>query len=75
MKRREFLTLPAESLGGVLLYTLAGEPIRLQAQATGKYKVPLRFFTAAEASVVAGGLRAHFSRATPADRALPKPAW
>jgi gluconate 2-dehydrogenase gamma chain len=55
MKRREFLTLPVESLGGVLLYTLAGEPIRVQAQGqaqSGEIRVPLRFFTAAEARVV-----------------------
>ena len=32
MKRREFLTVPAAALGGTLLYTLAGEPFRLQAQ-------------------------------------------
>jgi gluconate 2-dehydrogenase gamma chain len=51
MKRREFLTLPVQSLGGVLLYTLAGEPIRLQAQSQD-IKVPLRFFTAVEARVV-----------------------
>jgi gluconate 2-dehydrogenase gamma chain len=51
MKRREFLTLPVQSLGGVLLYTLAGEPIRLQAQSK-EIKVPLRFFTAAEARTV-----------------------
>ncbi|MBZ5577683.1 MAG: gluconate 2-dehydrogenase subunit 3 family protein [Acidobacteriia bacterium] len=51
MKRREFLTLPGSSLGGVLLYTLAGEPVRMQAQ-TGEIKVPLRFFTSAEARVV-----------------------
>lgn len=51
MKRREFLTLPAASLGGVLFYTLAGEPVRVEAQ-TGDIKVPLRFFTAAEARVV-----------------------
>jgi gluconate 2-dehydrogenase gamma chain len=51
MKRREFLTLPAASLGGALFYTLAGEPVRLEAQ-TGEIKVPLRFFTAAEARVV-----------------------
>lgn len=54
MKRREFLVLPVKSLGGVLLYTLAGEPIRLQAQG-GKVKVPLLFFTASEAAVVAAG--------------------
>jgi gluconate 2-dehydrogenase gamma chain len=51
MKRREFLTLPVQSLGGVLLYTLAGEPIRLQAQSK-EIKVPLRFFTGAEARTV-----------------------
>jgi gluconate 2-dehydrogenase gamma chain len=55
MKRREFITLPAKSLGGVLLYTLAGEPIRVQAQTqskSGDVRIPLRFFTAAEARVV-----------------------
>jgi gluconate 2-dehydrogenase gamma chain len=51
MKRREFLTLPVQSLGGVLLYTLAGEPIRLQAQSQ-EIKVPLKFFTAAEAKII-----------------------
>src|SRR5438128_1969486 len=51
MKRREFLTLPAAAIGGKLLYTLAGEPVRLQAQ-NGTVKVPLRFFTAEEARVV-----------------------
>ena len=51
MKRREFLTVPAAAIGGTLLYTLAGEPMRLQAQ-TGAVKVPLRFFTAEEARVV-----------------------
>ncbi len=55
MKRREFLTVPAAALGGTLLYTLAREPVRLQAQTGGKdgmVKVPLRFFTADEARVV-----------------------
>src|SRR5205809_607357 len=52
MKRREFITLPAASLGGLLVYTLAREPIRLEAQ-QGEVRVPLRFFTAAEARVVA----------------------
>src|SRR6202161_3703092 len=56
MKRREFLTLPAAALGGTLLYPLAREPLRLQAQTGGKdgmVKVPLRFFSADEAKVVA----------------------
>jgi gluconate 2-dehydrogenase gamma chain len=53
MKRREFIVLPAQSLGGVLLYTLAGEVTRLPAQtASADIKVPLRFFTAAEARAV-----------------------
>jgi gluconate 2-dehydrogenase gamma chain len=51
MKRREFLTVPAGAIGGTLLYTLAGAPVRLQAQ-NGTVKVPLRFFTAAEARIV-----------------------
>jgi len=51
MKRREFITLPAASLGGLLVYTLAREPLRLEAQ-QGEVRVPLRFFTAAEARVV-----------------------
>jgi gluconate 2-dehydrogenase gamma chain len=56
MKRREFLTVPAAALGGTLLYTLAREPLRLQAQTGGKdgmVKVPLRFFSADEAKMVA----------------------
>jgi gluconate 2-dehydrogenase gamma chain len=52
MKRREFLTIPASALGGTLLYTLAREPFLLKAQ-EGTVKVPLRFFTAAEARVIA----------------------
>ena len=52
MRRREFLTIPAAALGGTLLYTIAREPIRLQAQ-DGNVTVPLRFFTAAEARVIA----------------------
>jgi len=51
MKRREFIILPAQSLGGALLYTLAGQPLRLQGL-TEDIRVPLRFFTADEARVV-----------------------
>ena len=42
MRRREFLELPARSMGGLLLYTLAREPFRVQAQ-EGTVRVPLRF--------------------------------
>jgi len=52
MKRREFITVPAKSLGGVLLYTLANEPCIVHAQ-EGAVRVPLRFFTQAEAEIVA----------------------
>jgi len=51
MKRREFINLPASCLGGVLMYTLAREPMRLQAQ-QGTVRLPLRFFTAGEAKLV-----------------------
>ena len=74
MKRREFLTLPAQSLGGVLLYTLAGEPIRLQAQ-TRRNQGAAAILHRGGSSRGAGGLRAHFPEATRAVRARPKPAW
>jgi gluconate 2-dehydrogenase gamma chain len=52
MKRREFITIPAKSLGGLLAYRLAGEPIPPPAQ-NGDVRVPLRFFTEAEARIIA----------------------
>lgn len=51
MRRREFLTLPAKGVGGLLIYTLTGEPVRLHAQ-DGLAKIPLKFFTGAEALTV-----------------------
>jgi gluconate 2-dehydrogenase gamma chain len=53
-------------MGGTLLYTLAGKPVRLQAQ-DGTVKVPLRFFTAEEASVVAAAC----ARIFPSDESGP----
>ena len=50
MKRREFIELSGASFGGLLIYTLAGEPIVVDAR--DKAKVPLRFFTAQEAKVI-----------------------
>ena len=47
MKRRRLLTVPAKSLDGLLLYTLAGEPVRLPAAENGKVRIPLLFFTRA----------------------------
>jgi gluconate 2-dehydrogenase gamma chain len=66
MKRREFLTVPAAALGGTLLYTLAREPLRLQAQ-DGNVNIPLRFFAAAEARVIAAAC----ARIFPADATGP----
>ena len=66
MRRREFLVLPAKSMGGLLMYTLAREPLRIQAQ-DGTVRVPLRFFTAAEARVVS----AASERIFPADDSGP----
>jgi len=51
MKRREFVELSSKSVGGLLIYSLAGAPMVLHAQ-EGKVKVPLRFFTQLEAQVI-----------------------
>jgi gluconate 2-dehydrogenase gamma chain len=51
MKRREFVELSAASLGGVLIYSLAGTPVVVNAR-DDNVKVPLRFFTGQEARVV-----------------------
>jgi gluconate 2-dehydrogenase gamma chain len=66
MKRREFLTVPAASLGGLLVYSLAGEAVRVQAQ-DGDVRIPLRFFTAAEARTV----QAACARILPSDESGP----
>jgi gluconate 2-dehydrogenase gamma chain len=66
MKRRDFLTLPASALGGTLLYTLAKEPIRLQAQ-DGTVNIPLKFFSAADAKIVSAAC----ARIFPSDAAGP----
>ena len=52
MKRREFISLPAGTLGGLLLYTLSGESLRLTPDNQGEIRVPLRFFTAVEARII-----------------------
>jgi gluconate 2-dehydrogenase gamma chain len=66
VRRREFITLPAASLGGFLLYSLAGAPLRVQAQ-TGNVRVPLRFFTAEEARVISAAC----ARIIPSDASGP----
>src|ERR1700686_2209824 len=55
MRRRQFLILSAASIGGVLVYSLDRRASRLFAQgkSTQSLKIPLRFFTADEAMIVA----------------------
>jgi gluconate 2-dehydrogenase gamma chain len=67
MRRREFLTLSAASIGGVLVYSLDREVSRLSAQADQSIRVPLRFFSQAEALIVAAAA----SRIFPSDEAGP----
>ena len=47
MRRRHFLTFSATALGGLLVYTLDRQPMRVHAQGERKIRVPLRFFDAA----------------------------
>ena len=65
MKRREFILIPAKALVGLVLYSLVGELI--PAPAEDGVKVPLRFFTAAEAQVV----QAACARIFPSDESGP----
>lgn len=67
MKRREFLTVPVKSLGGLLLYTVAGQPVRVAAQEKGKVRIPLLYLTESEARVV----RAACARIFPSDESGP----
>src|SRR3984893_10727916 len=50
MRRREFILVPAKALSGLVLSSLLGEFVPAAAQ--DSVKVPLRFFTAAEAKIV-----------------------
>lgn len=55
MRRRQFLTLSAASVGGLLVYSLDRKVSRVLAQdkSTQAVKIPLRFFTEDEAMIVA----------------------
>lgn len=66
MRRRHFLTLSAATLGGVLVYSLDRKASLLGAQHK-PVRVPLRFFTAAEALIVAAAA----SRIFPSDESGP----
>lgn len=48
MHRRHFLTITASSVGGALIYTLGGAPLRLAAEEK-TLRIPLKFFTEEEA--------------------------
>ena len=63
MRRRQFLVLSAASIGGVLVYALDRRAIRLSAEENKAVRIPLRFFTQAEALVVAAAA----SRIFPSD--------
>ncbi len=54
MTRREFITLPAQTVAGLALTAVAGNLGRLKAAqaAAGNVRVPLRFFTEAEARTI-----------------------
>ena len=59
MRRRHFLTLSGATLGGVLVYSLDRKVSLLQADEKTKDKtvrIPLRFFTEAEALIVAAAV-------------------
>jgi len=70
MRRRNFLVLSAASVGGVLVYALDRRMTRVSAQTDSppqSIRVPLRFFTQAEALIVAAAA----SRIFPSDESGP----
>jgi gluconate 2-dehydrogenase gamma chain len=67
MRRRQFLVLSAASIGGVLVYSLDRRGVRLSAQENKTIRIPLRFFTQAEALIVAAAA----SRIFPSDDSGP----
>jgi gluconate 2-dehydrogenase gamma chain len=66
MKRRQFIELSANSIGGLLIYSLSGVPEVVNAQ-EGKVRVPLRFFTEPEARAIVAACERIF----PADESGP----
>src|SRR5580693_8805309 len=64
MRRRQFLEITVSAVGGALIYSLDRRPSLLNAQTL---RVPLRFFTAAEAKIVAAAA----ARIFPSDDAGP----
>lgn len=66
MRRRQFLTLSAASLGGVLVFSLERRPALLSAQEK-RVRIPLRFFDESEARIVAAAV----ARIFPSDHSGP----
>jgi gluconate 2-dehydrogenase gamma chain len=67
MRRREFLTLSAASIGGVLVCSLDRKVFRLSTQTAQAIHIPLRFFSQAEALIVGAAVLRIF----PSDEAGP----
>jgi gluconate 2-dehydrogenase gamma chain len=70
MRRREFLTISATAIGGVLVYSLDGQAVLLGASGKGKeqtVRIALRFFTAEEAAIAAAAA----GRIFPSDQSGP----
>jgi len=67
MRRREFLTLSGASIGGVLVYSLDRKAFLLSGQTIKPIRIPLRFFSQAEALIVAAAA----SRIFPSDETGP----
>lgn len=53
MRRRHFLTYSARAIGGLLVFTLQRQPLRVHAQGERKVRVALRFFDEREALTIA----------------------
>jgi gluconate 2-dehydrogenase gamma chain len=67
MRRRHFLTFSTTAIGGLLVFTLDGQPTRVHAQKERKIRVPLRFFDEREALIVAAAA----ARIFPSDESGP----
>src|SRR5947209_8475820 len=66
MRRRQFLTISAVTIGGVLVYSLDRRPFRVLAQ-DKRIRIPLRFLDETEALLVAAAA----SRIFPSDDSGP----
>jgi gluconate 2-dehydrogenase gamma chain len=66
MRRRHFLTVSAATIGGLLVYSLDGKAFRISAE-DKPVRLPLRFFSKAEALIIAAAT----SRIFPSDESGP----